>query len=218
MQDGGDMVSQLSVQNITLRPAIAADVDWAAPLMFAAGPALFSYVFASPPDQSQKILQQAFVCPRHSFSYEFTQVVEVGQQPAGMMLSYSGARKRQADEKVQSVMAKFLPLRKLPKILMNVADLTRIKQDVLPEDYYIFSLSVLPEFQNQGVGTYLLHQAERQAQASGCRAVCLDVAFTNTRAKALFERHDYRVTCSKSTDRFEQMTRAGGLHRMVKLL
>ena len=212
------MLLQPFSQNITLRPAIADDVAWAAPLFFAAGPAVFSYIFASPFEESKAIFCQAFAYPQHALSYEHAQVVEVLNQPAGVMISYPGVLKRQADEKVHQVMARILPLRKLPKILVNLADLTRIKQDVSVEDYYILGLSVMPEFRSQGLGTYLLAQAEKQALSHNCQAISLDVTYNNTPARALFEHLGYRVTCSKSTQRFEQLTRSGGLHRMVKHL
>lgn len=212
------MLLQPFAQSITLRPAIADDVAWAAPLFFAAGPAVFSYVFASPFEESKAIFCQAFAYPQHAFSYEHAQVIEVLNQPAGVMISYPGLLKRQADEKVHQVMARILPLRKLPKILVNLADLTRIKQDIAAQDYYILGLSVIPEFRNQGLGTYLLSQAEKQARTHACQAMALDVTYTNTAARDLFERLGYRVTCSKSTQRFEQLTRSGGLHRMIKSL
>ena len=212
------MLLQPSTQDITLRPAIAEDIAWAAPLFFSAGPAVFSYIFASPFEESKAIFCQAFAYPQHALSYEHAQVIEVLNQPAGVMISYPGSLKRQADEKVHQVMARILPLRKLPKILVNLADLTRIKQDVSAQDYYILGLSIVPEFRNQGLGTYLLAQAEKQAYAHNCQTLLLDVTYANTLAKALFENLGYRVTCSKSTQRFEQLTRSGGLHRMVKAL
>lgn len=207
-----------ATENLTLRRAIAADVEWAAPLLFAAGPAVFSYIFASPPEQAQAILQQAFVYPQHAFSYEHAQVLELYAQPAGILIGYSGRLKRQADEKVHSVMARLLPLRKLPKILVNLADLSRIKQDVGFEDYYILGLSILPELQNQGLATYLLAQVEQQARSQNCPSICLDVTYKNLQANALFAARGFEVSCSKTTARFEQMTRAGGLHRRVKWL
>ena len=212
------MLLQPFAQNITLRPAIADDVAWAAPLFFSAGPAVFSYIFASPFEESKAIFCQAFAYPQHALSYEHAQVVEVLNQPAGVMISYPGFLKRQADEKVHQVMARILPLRKLPKILVNLADLTRIKQDVSVQDYYILGLSVMPEFRSQGLGTYLLAQAEKQALSHHCQSLALDVTYNNTLARELFEHLGYRVTCSKSTQRFEQLTRSGGLHRMVKPL
>lgn len=216
-QQFGVMMSQ-SVQNLILRRAIAEDVDWAVPLLFASGSAIFSYIFASSSDQARQVLHQAFTLPNHAFSYEHTQVAELDGLPAGLFIGYSGRLKKQADEKVHFAMARILPLQKLPKILVNVADFSRIKQDVAIADYYILGLSVLPEFRNQGVGTYLLTQAENQARSERCHTLCADIAYTNTTAKRLFERHGYQITCSKTTDRFEQMTRLGGLHRFVKWL
>lgn len=212
------MVCQLPVKNVTMRRAIATDVTWAVPLMFSGGPALFSYVFASPSEQAQKVLQKAFIQPKHAFSYEHGEVIEVGGQPAGLMISYPGFRKLQADEKVQFVMARILPLQRVPKILVNVADFSRIKQDVCPQDYYIFTIGVLPEFRCLGLGSYLLAQAEAKAQSFDCQTINLDVTYINTRAQRLFEQYGYRTVCSKTSDRFQQMTRAGGIHRMVKCL
>jgi ribosomal protein S18 acetylase RimI-like enzyme len=209
---------RFSTQNVTLRPAIAADAPWASPLLFSAGPALFSYLFASPPEQAEEILQQAFVQPQHAFSYDHMQVAEVEGTAAGIFIGYPGRLKKQADEKVHFVMARLMPLRKLPKILVNVADFSRIKQEIGPDDYYVLGLSVVPELRGQGVGTYLLAQAEQQARASHCQTICGDVTYTNDRARRLLESRGYEITCSKTSDRFNQMTRAGGLHRMVKVL
>jgi ribosomal protein S18 acetylase RimI-like enzyme len=210
------MSATVSLQDITLRPAIAADVDWGAPLMFASGPALFSYVFASEPQEAEETLRQAFGFAGHAFSFDHAQVLEVTDKPAGLIIAYQGNVKRKAEEKVQGVMAKILPLKKLPGILMNVADLTRIKQNVAMNDYYILSLSIAPEWQSQGLGTAVLKDAEIEAQELGCRSICLDVPYSNDRARALFERLGYRVIASRTSDRFQQATQAGGLHRMEK--
>lgn len=208
----------IPLQQVSLRTAVAADRDWAVPLLFASDPALFSYIFAARPEEAQTILQQAFVYPGHAFSYEYTQVVEVAEQPVGLVIAYPGEVKRTIDDKVHRVMAKILSLRQLPKILVNVADLSRIKQDVPPQDYYILSMSIVPAYRGRGLGSLLIQDAEAQARADGYTSVCLDVTYSNHRAKALFERHGYQVVCSKATDRFNQMTRAGGIHRLAKPL
>lgn len=205
-------------QNLTLRRAIAADAAWAAPLLFEAGPALFSYILASPPEQAQEVLQRAFAFPHHAFSYEYAQIAEVDGTPVGLMISYGGSMKQQADEKVHFVMARLMPLRKLPKILINVADLSRIKQDVAPDDYYILGISVLPKFRHQGIASYCLAKAQAEAEALNCKAMCADVSYINVPAQRLLEQHGYTIACSKSSDRFEQMTRSGGIHRLIKPL
>ncbi|WP_458648809.1 GNAT family N-acetyltransferase [Sivoneniella epilithica] len=210
------MLLQPLMSHLTLRRAIADDGNWAAPLLFSICPALFSYIFAASAEQAQDVLQQAFVYPNHSFSYEYTCVVEIQGQPVGLLMGYPAVIKRQADERVHSVMARITPLRKLPRILVNVADFNRIKQDISVKDYYLLGVGILPEFRNQGLGTYLLAQIEAQAQASHCQAICLDITYINTRGHKFFERNGYRIALSKTTDRFEQFTRSGGIHRMIK--
>lgn len=210
------MLLQPLMGNLTLRRAIADDGNWAAPLLFSICPALFSYIFATSAEQAQDVLQQAFVYPSHAFSYEHTCVVEIQGQPVGLIIGYPAVIKRQADEKVHSVMARLTPLRKLPKILINVADFNRIKQDISMKDYYLLGVGILPEFRNQGLGTYLLAQIE--AQASPCQTICLDITYINTRGRKFFERNGYRITLSKTTNRFEKFTRSGGIHRMIKHL
>jgi ribosomal protein S18 acetylase RimI-like enzyme len=205
-------------QTLVVRPAIAADADWAVPLLFSAGPGLFSYLFACPIQEAQTVLHQAFAQPSHAFSYEHTQVVEFEGVPVATMIGYPSAIKKQADEKVHFVMARIIPLRKLPKILINVADFSRIKQEVLPHDYYALGLSVQAEVQGLGLGRYLLAQAEQRARYYHCQRICVDVAYVNTRAIHLFEQNGFQITCSKTSDRFQQMTSAGGIHRMVKRL
>ncbi|PZV15835.1 MAG: hypothetical protein DCF22_06550 [Leptolyngbya sp.] len=212
------MLLQPLMSNITLRRAIAEDGEWAVPLLFSICPALFSYIFASSSEQAQTILQRAFVYPHHAFSYEHTCIVELQGQPIGLMIGYPAQTKRQADEKVHGVMARITPLRKLPKILINVADFNRIKQDVSAKNYYLLGLGILPEFRNQGLGTYLLTQIEAQAQAANCQAICLDITYVNIPGRKFFERNGYCIALSKTTNRFEQFTRSGGIHRMTKAL
>ncbi len=212
------MASQRLTQNLTLRRAIAADSDWVVPLLFATGPALFSYVFAATPAQAQETLAKAFITPHHAFSYEHTQILEVEGQPAGMFVGYPSHVKQQADEKVHMVMARIISLRRLPKILVNIADFSRIKQDVDSDAYYILGFGLLPDFHAAGLDVYLLAQAEAEAQRWQCETICTDVPFVNTSRRQLLEANGYQVTCSKTTERFHQFTRAGGIHRLTKFL
>jgi ribosomal protein S18 acetylase RimI-like enzyme len=217
---------QFPVEQITIRPALETDADWGASLLFESGPGLFSYLFALTPDKAKDVLHQAFAAPNHAFSYEYAQILEVAvapgavgdPRPVGLVLGYPGSIKRRAEENVHGIMAHILPLTRVPRILVNLADLSRIKQDVLPQDYYILSLCIDPEFRNQGLGTALLQDTEILATEQGCPTLCMDVAYTNVGALGLLGRLGYGITCSKTSHRFEQMTDAGGLHRLEKRL
>jgi ribosomal protein S18 acetylase RimI-like enzyme len=209
---------QIPVQDITIRSTEATDFDWCANLIFAAGPGLFSYVFASTADKALTTLREAFAAPHHAFSHDHAQILEVCDRPTGVVLGYPGTTKRMAEEQIQGIMAHILPLSRVPRILINLADLSRIRQDVAPDDYYILSLAIAPELRNRGLGTALLQDTEMTARDLGCRSVCFDVAYSNTKAIHLFERLGYEMICSKTSHRFSAMTDAGGLHRMAKRL
>ncbi len=212
------MTLKISTDRLTIRPAEDRDVIWGADLIFSAGPGLFSYVFASTPDKAQEILRQAFREPSHAFSYEFAQVLEVDDQLAGIVLGYPSEVKRRAEANVQGIMAHIVPLHRVPRILGNLADLSRIKQDIDADTYFLLSLCIAPEFRDRGLGSALLQDTEFGAQELGCKTMALDLAYTNDRALQLFERLGYEITCSKTSQRFANMTDAGGLHRLEKAL
>lgn len=58
---------------------------------------------------------------------------------------------------------------------------------------YMYSLRVMDMFRGQGIGTALIHSAERHAREQGCVVMSLGVAKTNQRARALYERLGYTV-------------------------
>jgi ribosomal protein S18 acetylase RimI-like enzyme len=217
---------QIPVEQITIRSALETDVDWGSNLLFESGPGLFSYLFALTPDKAKDVLREAFAAPNHAFSYEYAQILEVAVAPGaigdpravGLVLGYPGRIKRRAEENVHGIMAHILPLTRVPRILVNLADLSRIKQDVLPQDYYVLSLCIDPEFRGQGLGTALLQDTEILAMEQGCPTLCLDLAYSNGRALGWLSGLGYDIICSKTSHRFEQMTDAGGLHRLEKRL
>jgi ribosomal protein S18 acetylase RimI-like enzyme len=212
------MSLQFPVESLTIRPAELADSNWAADLVFGTGPGLFSYVFALKPLAAQEVFRQAFTAINHALSHEHVQILEVADRPVGVAMGYSGQVKRQAEGQMQGVMSHLLPLSNLPRVLVNYADLNRIKQDVADQDYYLLSLALLPEFQGKGLGTVLLGEIQFQAQEQGCQTLCADVAYSNDRACRWLERLGYQKTCSKTSHRFEQMTDAKGLHRLERAL
>jgi ribosomal protein S18 acetylase RimI-like enzyme len=212
------MSLQFPTDSLSIREATVGDVDWATDLIFAAGPGVFSYIFALKPEEAQDVLRQAFVVPDHAFSYEHTQVIEVDQQPVGLMLGYPSAVKRHAEARVQPVMAHILPLQRVPRILVHLADMSRIKQDVAADAFHVLSLSILPDWRNKGLGKALLQDTEALAQELNCRSVSFDVTYNNLHGKRWLTHQNYQITCSKTSDRFERLTDAGGLHRMERSL
>jgi ribosomal protein S18 acetylase RimI-like enzyme len=58
---------------------------------------------------------------------------------------------------------------------------------------YMYSLRVMEMFRGHGIGTALIHAAERASENQGCVVMSLGVAKTNRRARALYERLGYKV-------------------------
>lgn len=56
----------------------------------------------------------------------------------------------------------------------------------------IYSIAVDPDFQGQGLGAYLMQQAENLALEAGCTALRLEVRTDNTAAIGLYEHLGYR--------------------------
>ncbi|WP_366655641.1 GNAT family N-acetyltransferase [Fodinicurvata sp. EGI_FJ10296] len=62
------------------------------------------------------------------------------------------------------------------------------------DSWYINVLACYPEYRGRGIGSQLLHLAERIAQDQGMRRMSLIVASNNSGARRLYERNDYSET------------------------
>ncbi len=62
-----------------------------------------------------------------------------------------------------------------------------------PGDYYISNIAVDHEFRSQGIGTYILENALKLVEDSGCQKVVLNVTLKNIRALKFYERFGFKV-------------------------
>lgn len=82
------------------------------------------------------------------------------------------------------------------------------------DEVYVEGLAVSSASRGQGIGTRLLAEVDTLARAHGKRYVRLDVADTNPRAQALYERLGYRVTRVQS---FRWQRRWTGFGAMISM-
>lgn len=75
--------------------------------------------------------------------------------------------------------------------MVRGAALALAERDTDNDRFLMDGLAVVPEARGQGVGRALLSAIEAEAQRRGYPAVRLDVADTNPRARALYERCGY---------------------------
>lgn len=71
---------------------------------------------------------------------------------------------------------------------------------VAPEDYYISNIAVDPDFRGQGIGTYIVENALKLAEDSGCRKVILNVTLNNERALKFYKRFGFKVKRKNTTE------------------
>ena len=64
---------------------------------------------------------------------------------------------------------------------------------ITPKEAHITNISVLPDYQKRGIGTYLLGLMLAQAKSAGCRAVSLEVLADNKVARRLYERFGFKT-------------------------
>jgi ribosomal protein S18 acetylase RimI-like enzyme len=66
-------------------------------------------------------------------------------------------------------------------------------QDGLPHRAYLYSFRVMEMFRGQGIGTWLLHEAEAVILDRGIHWAIIAVAKDNLGAQRLYQRHGYTV-------------------------
>ena len=190
---------------LVFRSCQPSDVDGAIPLMYSAGPDAFRYVFSVDyPEQAIDFLRYAFVKGVGEFGYKDhvvalennTIIGLIGRRSASQNLTYTVAA-------VKQIFGFYGFLTGLKVIIRGL----RFEAIVPPPSkgrVCLHNLGVSPDYQSQGYGQKLIEHFilnervanEKIANKKPLNAthVCLDVAATNPRAKALYQRLGFVVT------------------------
>lgn len=176
---------------VTLRPATPDDALDAAPLIYAAGPALFNVMFGPRERDVLRFFEALFRLPRNPFSYENAVLAEQGGRVVGLAICADAAVRRRIGRRMfwlaPRLRGPFALLRRLPHVL----DIMACATDPPPEAFYLSILAVAPASRGQGIGSLLLEEVQRQAQAAGCRCIALHTELDNVAAQRLYARHGY---------------------------
>ena len=175
--------------SLVFRPARAEDVDAILPLMYSAGPEAFKYVFSVNSElEVLDFLHLAFLRGDGEFGYkdhivalEGEQIVAlVGMRQAEDNLSYTLSAAR-------SIFAFYGIINGLRVAIRGL----RFERIVSPPGKGVLclhNLGVSEEMRGKGCGQQLIAYFLDEARQHGVKAVGLDVAETNPRAKALYLR------------------------------
>jgi ribosomal protein S18 acetylase RimI-like enzyme len=179
---------------LTIRAAETADVETAVQLIYSSGPNAFNYVFNTGGKGSAlDFLRMAYLDGAGEFGYRnHLVVVEDGKVVASgggwsgkNALAFLVAGARQIFSHYGLICGVQVIIRGL-----------RTEAVIPPpssSQFYLGHLGVVPDLQGRGIGKVLIAHLLEQGRAAGFKVAALDVAVTNPRGQALYERLGFKV-------------------------
>jgi ribosomal protein S18 acetylase RimI-like enzyme len=134
------------------------------------------------------ILENFFEQEDNRVSYKNTLVIEKSESGrgdrtiVGVAISYDGTLARKLDE----------PLEEAARSKCGLSDY-RIPTEAEPDEFYLDTVSVNRNYQGRGIGRQLIEAVCEQGRRLGRNRVGLLVDVTNSDAKRLYERLQFRV-------------------------
>lgn len=161
-----------------IRPALASDVQWVAPLIFQAmEDIVFKLIGQKNPEQGITFIQKLFVQENNQYSYQNTLVYEADGVCVGSLVSYDG----------KDLAPLRSPVLELAQQI-NPAPVS-IEDETQSGELYIDTLSVSPNFQGMGIGSELVNFLK--SQTSEGQKIGLLVDSQNPQAEKLYNRLEF---------------------------
>ncbi len=183
--------------DVTLRRAAPGDAAEAAPLIYAAGPALYDRLFGPTRSDALALFQPLFAGTDSLFSHENGTVAVRDGRVVGLALAVPAAGYHRGRA------VPHLLLRRGPRFLLGLLPavwaLRRSTVSPPADSYYLGILAVAPDARGAGLGGLLLAEVSRRAQAAGCACVCLHAEQDNVGARRFYARAGFRVTHERET-------------------
>ena len=179
---------------VRFRPALPEDVAAAVPLIYSSGPAAFDYVFATRDGgDSLAFLHRCFLDGAGEFGWRNHWVGVIDGRVVAVGAGYG------ADTKWPFTLAaarQILSHYGVGRGLGVISRGLRVESVIRPPDgdmHYLAHLAVAPELRGRGVGRALIDQLMDRAREAGRPRAVLDVAVSNPRAEALYQRVGFKV-------------------------
>lgn len=177
------------------REAAAHDAPTTVPLIYSSGPAAFDYVFAlSGRGDAQAFLQRAFVDGAGEFGWRNHVVAERDGVVVAVGAGYGGETARAFTLAAARQIFAHYGLRYAPGVIARGLKVERVIPPPARGMHYLAHLGVLPALRGQGIGKALIEDLMRRGVQQGRQRIVLDVAMSNPRAQALYERLGFVVT------------------------
>jgi ribosomal protein S18 acetylase RimI-like enzyme len=177
--------------SIQIRPAQPGDAEVATVLLYSA----YTHTHVNYPPREAlgggfvERLGDFFRRGDNRFSFQNVQVAVQGSEVVGLVLSFGGREEAR----------------------LNAAVASWLEREAADDEWYVDALAVLENRSRQGIGTRLMHVAEREARKRHYPKIALNVALGNKEAEDLYAHLHYMV--------MRQTSLYGHAHaRMVKVL
>ena len=180
---------------IAFRSAVAADVEAAVPLIYSSGPAAFDYVFTldSGPT-AEDFLRRSFLDGAGEFGWRNHVVGELDGRIVAAGAGWSGEMGfRFMIAGARQILGCYGAIAGAGVIGRAL----RVEAIVPPPSrtrFVVAHLGVRPETRGQGIGQALIEHLLDRGRRRGVEIAALDVAVTNPRGQALYERLGFIVT------------------------
>lgn len=177
----------------SIRPARAADADAAVPLILTSGPAAYEYVFALPQRPAVDFLRFAFADGGGFSGYQNHYVVENAGRVVGTGAFYTLEDHQRLARESLGQSTRHYGMIGAMRIVRQSLPVSAMMPAPSADALYVANLAVADDCRGQGIGGLLLEHACSLAREQGAAALELDVAVTNPRAQALYERFGFSV-------------------------
>lgn len=179
--------------SLKFRPARADDVYLAVPLIYSSGPSSFDYIFHHPQKgRSLDFLRTAFIDKRGEFSYSNHTVAEQDGRILGVGAAFSGDTTMSFTIAAARQIFRFYGAIEAWPVMFKGLQAETVIHPPSSAEIVLAHLGIAPEAQGQGIGTALVEHFLSWETAKG-KIPVLDVAVTNPRAQALYERLGFVV-------------------------
>lgn len=179
--------------NLQFRRADPGDVEKAIPLIHCSAAPSADYSYAVGRHTAIDYLRAAFVAGSGKLSYRGHVVAVLDGHVVGIGAFLRGAGYGRGRWKRIWRVTRFCGPLNCWTVLRRLAQLRGLWSLPGKDDLSIEHLGVMEDMRGKGIGSALLANQIEMARSKGIRRCILDVAATNPRAQALYERLGYRV-------------------------
>jgi ribosomal protein S18 acetylase RimI-like enzyme len=188
------MSEGLVKSEVRFRPATAADVAAAVPLIHSSGPAAFDYVFAlAGGDDAQGFLRYAFVDGAGEFGWRNHVVGELDGKVVAAGAGFSGSTKWPFTLAAARQIIGHYGWRHAVGVITRGLRVEAVIPPPAGAMHYLGHLGVAAGSRGQGIGSALVAHLLQLRPTVCCGPVILDVASTNPQAQQLYQRLGFEV-------------------------